>query len=109
MAIRHDQIYKAVQRIPPGSVATYGQIARLIGFPKNARQVGYALAALPNELQIPWHRVVNAKGEISLRAKPGYDEFQRILLEEEGIIFDEKGCISLQLYQWQDETGRQVE
>ena len=94
-------IYNAVCAIPEGKVATYGQIARLIGRPRYARQVGYALAATPEDLAIPWHRVVNAKGEISRRSRPGYDEFQRILLEDEGIVFDGQGRISLANFQWE--------
>ena len=93
-------IYSIVDKIPAGSVATYGQIARLIGRPRYARQVGYALAATPENLAIPWHRVVNAKGEISRRSRPGYDDFQRILLEDEGIVFDGRGRISLARFQW---------
>ena len=65
----YQQIYQTVQQIPYGKVATYGQIARLAGFPGYARQVGYALHATPAGIEIPWHRVINAKGEISLRPK----------------------------------------
>ena len=87
--------------IPKGQVATYGQIAALCGFPRHSRQVGYALAGLNDNSQIPWQRVINTKGEISKRSKPGYEEYQRILLENEGIIFDENNRISLKRYQWQ--------
>jgi len=89
-----------VREIPEGRVATYGQIARLIGHPRNARQVGYALAALPDEHDVPWHRVVNAKGEISARAKPGFEDYQRILLEEEGVEFDGNSRIFMKLFAW---------
>ena len=97
---RYQAIYAIVAAIPEGRVATYGQIAGMLGMPRHARQVGYALAATPAELSIPWHRVVNARGEISPRRKPGYDEFQRILLEDEGVVFDAGGRISLQRFQW---------
>ena len=100
MIISFDDIYNLVRRIPEGRVATYGQIARLTGSSRRARQVGYALAALPDQSAVPWHRVVNAKGKISPQSEPGYEEYQRILLENEGIIFDEDGCISLAHYQW---------
>lgn len=100
----HHHIYSVVAEIPAGRVATYGQIARLIGRPRSARQVGYALAATPDHLAIPWHRVVNARGEISPRRKPGYDEFQRLLLEDEGVIFDARGRICLARFQWQRHT-----
>lgn len=86
--------------IPEGRVATYGQIARLVGRPRHARQVGYALAALPEEHEVPWHRVINAKGEISARSSPGYEDYQRILLEEEGVELGLKGRIKLSVYQW---------
>ena len=96
----YDEIYAMVEAIPEGRVATYGQIARLVGRPRHARQVGYALAATPPERTIPWHRVINAQGEISPRCKPGYDEYQRLLLEDEGVVFDDRGRISLARFQW---------
>lgn len=98
--LTHKQIYSLVRRIPKGRVATYGQIARLAGYPRHARQVGYALAGLRDQCDVPWHRVVNAQGTISLRRRRGYESFQRLLLEEEGIEFDENDCISLKRYQW---------
>jgi methylated-DNA-protein-cysteine methyltransferase-like protein len=103
MSISRERIYRFVELIPEGSVATYGQIARLAGIPRHARQVGYALAALGAERDIPWHRVVNAKGEISQRSFPGYADFQRILLEDEGVEFDEHGRIELKRFQWRPE------
>ena len=99
----YQDIYATVALIPEGKVATYGQIAHLIGLPRHARQVGYALAALPEDNEIPWHRVVNARGEISARAKPGYEDYQRILLEEEGVEFRVDGRIFLNIYQWDNE------
>ncbi len=96
----YDLIYDMVCSVPEGRVASYGQIARLIGRPRNARQVGYALAALPEEHEVPWHRVVNAKGEISARAKAGYEDYQRILLEEEGVEFNPAGRIYLKTFLW---------
>lgn len=98
--LTHDRIYSAVRRIPKGKVATYGQIAALTGFPRHARQVGYALAALDDSQSVPWHRVINSKGEISKRSRPGYADLQRILLEDEGIEFDASGRISLKRFQW---------
>lgn len=100
----YDRIYEVARRIPEGKVATYGQIARMAGIPKGARQVGYAMAALgrgaprPN---VPWHRVVNAKGESSI----GGDQVTR--LECEGIAFDERGRIDLKRFGWSefDEGG----
>jgi methylated-DNA-protein-cysteine methyltransferase related protein len=93
-------IYAAVSRIPRGKVATYGQVALLAGLPGRARQVGYALSALSDKT-VPWHRVINARGEISQR--PGDDvagEMQRLRLEAEGVVFDAHGRVSLNDYQW---------
>jgi len=81
-------------------VATYGQVAQLAGLPGHARQVGYALHALPDGSSVPWHRVINARGEVSLRAEPGWDNVQRQLVEREGIYFDLHGRIDLQHYGW---------
>ena len=75
-----------VRRIPQGRVATYGQVAALAGLPRHARQVGYALHALPEGTDVPWHRVVNAKGEVSLRATPGWDRVQLALLRRERVL-----------------------
>jgi len=100
MTKTYDMIYAMVSRIPAGRVATYGQIARLVGRPRGARQVGYALAALDNNTRVPWHRVINAKGEISLRAGNEHHQYQRILLEDEGIEFDAHGRTDLARYQW---------
>ncbi len=102
-ALNHAAIYALVKKIPRGKVATYGQIARLLGWPRHARQVGYALAATPENIKIPWHRVVNAQGRISLRLKhwqSGSDDLQRILLEAEGIVFAPGGRINLKRNQW---------
>tara|TARA_R110002072_G_scaffold6364_1_gene37492 strand:+ start:93 stop:425 length:333 start_codon:yes stop_codon:yes gene_type:complete len=101
MPINHKNIYSVVSRIPEGRIATYGQIATLVGFPKHARQVGFALAALENNSSIPWHRVINAKGKVSPRGLDGCDDYQRLLLEEEGVTFNDNDCISLKHFQWQ--------
>lgn len=87
---RWDRVYACVRKIPRGKVASYGQVAEACGLGRHhARQVGYALAALKDD-RVPWHRVVNAKGEISHREA----EHQRAKLEREGIAFDERGRIS---------------
>lgn len=106
MVKSYDIIYAMVSQIPPGRVATYGQIARLIGRPRWARQVGYALAALDSGTTVPWHRVINARGEISLRSEGGRHEYQRVLLEDEGIVFDQYGRIDLSRYLWRQPTQR---
>ena len=96
----YERIYTVVRQIPAGQVATYGQIARLAGLPRHARQVGYALNALPAGSDVPWHRVVNAGGGISRRAEPHFEAIQRDLLEQEGIVFKPSGDIPLARYQW---------
>ena len=95
------RIYEIVGRIPRGRVATYGQIAELAGLEGHARQVGYALFALPSSIAIPWHRVINARGEVSTRGGSDSHELQRHLLEAEGIRFDEKGRCDLKKHRWQ--------
>jgi methylated-DNA-protein-cysteine methyltransferase-like protein len=102
---RNDRVWAVVKKIPAGHVATYGQVAALAGIPgpSGARQVGYALAALDHNADVPWHRVINAKGEISPRANPDAAEFQRLLLEDEGIGFDHRQHIDLARYAWQPE------
>lgn len=89
-------------------MATYGQVAELAGLAGHARQVGYALAGLHESdvEDVPWQRVINTKGEISPRAIPGADEFQRVLLEDEGIEFDLRGRISLTKYRWKSPAKR---
>ena len=96
----YHRIYQVVRRIPRGRVATYGQVARVAGLPGRARQVGYALAALPGETAVPWHRVVNARGEVSMRSVPGWEFTQRVLLEREGVTFDGAGRIKLADFGW---------
>ena len=91
--------YDLVARIPPGRVATYGQIAALAGFPGSARQVGYALAGLPDDLDLPWHRVINAQGKVSPRSTGRFHELQYRMLEDEGIPF-QRNRINLGAYRW---------
>jgi methylated-DNA-protein-cysteine methyltransferase related protein len=95
------RIYAAVARIPRGRVATYGQIAEVARLPRQARLVGYALNVLPPDTQVPWHRVVNAKGGISARSGGlGAEDLQAHLLRREGVRFS-AGTISLARYRWQ--------
>jgi methylated-DNA-protein-cysteine methyltransferase-like protein len=96
---RHLRIYDVVRRIPPGRVATYGQVALLAGLPGQARLVGYALAVLDTETDVPWHRVVNARGEISLPAGDHPAQAQRARLRAEGIEFQD-GRIPLTRWGW---------
>jgi methylated-DNA-protein-cysteine methyltransferase related protein len=96
----YQRIYAIVRRIPAGRVATYGQVASLAGLAGYARQVGYALHALPGGTAVPWHRVVNASGGISRRAMPGPELEQRLLLELEGIRLDPRGRVALTRHRW---------
>lgn len=95
----YQKIFAVVKRIPRGRVATYGQIASLAGLPGNARRVGYALFSLSSATALPWQRVVNAKGGISLDPTSS-GLTQRLLLEQEGVLFDPRGRIPLTRYQW---------
>jgi TDG/mug DNA glycosylase family protein len=105
VSARRARIYDAVRRIPRGRVATYGEVARLAGIARHARQVGYALAALPRGSDVPWQRVINAKGEVSPRAAPGWEEVQRKLLQREGVVFDAHGRVSLARFGWPGEAS----
>lgn len=96
----YPRIYATTRRIPRGRVATYGQIAQAAGLPGRARQVGYAMYALPSGSRVPWHRVVNAQGKVSRRRVPGGELTQRMLLEREGVRFGPGGRISLARYGW---------
>lgn len=93
-----EKIYEAVKTIPKGRVATYGQIAVLAGSPKWARMVGNALHKNPDKANIPCHRVVNGKGEVSKNFAFGGAETQRKMLESEGIVFEANGKIDLEKY-----------
>ncbi len=93
----YSRIYAQIRRIPRGRIATYGQIASLAG---HARQVGYALSALPDGSTVPWHRVINARGEVSLRTEPDCDDGQRRLLESEGVAFGPQGRVALSRFRW---------
>lgn len=89
------EILSVVEEIPEGNVATYGQIARLIGREKNSRLVARVLSHAEYYGEFPCHRVVNHIG----RTAPGWRE-QRVLLEEEGVEFKENGCVDIKKYQW---------
>lgn len=97
---RWQRIWAIVARIPRGRVASYGQIAELAGIPRGARQVGYAMAALPDGSRTPWQRVVNSRGGISERSSFDGAPRQRLLLLEEGIVFSATGTIDLARFGW---------
>lgn len=90
------RIYAIVRQAPRGKVTTYGDVARLVGEGCDARLVGYAMANCPDD--VPWQRVINAQGRISLQSDSAVK--QRMRLEAEGIAFDQRGRIDLQKYRW---------
>jgi methylated-DNA-protein-cysteine methyltransferase-like protein len=92
-------VYRLVRRIPPGRVLTYGEIAARVGRPGGARAVGQAMRVCPSDL--PWHRVVNARGGISPRARQSGMVTQRIRLEQEGVAF-RAGRVVLTRHRWLD-------
>jgi methylated-DNA-protein-cysteine methyltransferase related protein len=94
-------ICAVIRRIPSGWVATYGQVAAMAGLPRRARLVGQVLQHLGQATDIPWHRVVSAKGEVSYAlSRNGGDALQRRLLEEEGIEFDNRNRFDLARFRW---------
>jgi methylated-DNA-protein-cysteine methyltransferase related protein len=106
MSNAYEQIYAAVRQIPYGRVATYGQIADLAGYPHAPRLAGYALFRVAPDRDIPWHRVINAKGEVSTSVfRQGSDDLQRVLLEDEGVEFNANGRVDLAKYRWRSELG----
>ena len=90
----YERVYMVVRQVPRGKVTTYGQVAKIVGT-VTARQVGYALHALQPWMEVPWQRVVNAQGKISLQSGD-----QRRLLEAEGVVFDERDRIDLKRFGW---------
>jgi methylated-DNA-protein-cysteine methyltransferase-like protein len=93
-----------VRSIPAGRATSYGAIAAYLGAPRAARGVGWAMAALPSDTDVPWWRVVNRNGEISIKGAPGLPVLQRSLLEAEGIVFSRKGRIDFRKFGWEGPT-----
>ena len=96
----YERVYEFVRSVPAGQVVTYGQVALELGSPAAARAVGYALHFLPGNSDVPWWRVVNAGGGISLRGRGDAAEVQRRLLEGEGVAFRREDTIDLRRYRW---------
>ncbi len=101
-ASQEERIWQVVSLIPKGKVATYGQIASLAGYPRGARLVGKTLSNLPRETNLPWHRVINAAGRISLAKGSDAYRRQRARLREEGVLFS-RGRTSMGKHQWRPE------
>ena len=97
----YEAVYRLVRRIPRGRVMTYGQIATILGAPRAARAVGYAMRACSASSPVPWQRVINRTGGISSRGRVEGAMLQRELLENEGVIFDEEERCDLDAYRWQ--------
>lgn len=106
MASLYGRIYAVVRYIPSGRVATYGQVAGIVGR-CTARVVGYAMAALPSDTEVPWHRVINRQGRISPRTSGDGSREQRQLLEAEGVCFDRQGRVDFTKVAWLSTRGRQ--
>ena len=97
----HTRVYTVVRRIPYGKVSTYGRIATLLGSPRVARHVGWALAALPGtDTDVPWHRVINAQRRISFKGDLLRTAVQRELLEAEGVVFDTTERVDFSRFLW---------
>lgn len=97
----YEAVYRLVRRIPRGRVMTYGQIATILGAPRAARAVGYAMRACSASSPVPWHRVINRMGGISSRGRAEGALLQRDLLEEEGVVFDDEERCHLEQYRWE--------
>jgi methylated-DNA-protein-cysteine methyltransferase-like protein len=95
-----ERVYETVRRIPHGRVASYGDIAALLGTPRAARGVGWALHALDGDSDVPWWRVINKRGAISLRHPDVSPKVQRAMLEDEGVEFDADGCVDWGAVRW---------
>ncbi|AIQ21884.1 DNA methyltransferase [Paenibacillus sp. VTT E-133280] len=97
-----EQVIRIIQSIPEGKVMTYGGVARAAGSPRGARQVVRILHSMSRKYKLPWHRVINAKGMIALTEDES-NSLQKLYLQEEGIIFNEKGVVDLKQYQFDPE------
>ena len=97
----YSRILDAIRQIPYGQVATYGQIAMIVG-DCTPRMVGYCLASLEFDADVPWQRVINHKGMVSPRSSGHGSQLQREMLQEEGVVFNEKGVISFRRFGWME-------
>lgn len=99
------RLYTLLASVPEGKVVTYGQLAELIGLPRRARWVGQILKQLPEDTRLPWHRVINAQGRISLPPLSGGDE-QATRLRSEGVLVSPEGKVSLRQYGWKTQPPK---
>ena len=96
----YERVIKLIRSIPEGKVATYGQIADYAGNPRAAREVAYILHSSSEKENLPWQRVINSRGQISLKPGHGY-EMQKRLLEDEGVVFEDGGRVDFDRFLWQ--------
>ena len=94
------RVWQVVQRCPRGKVVSYGGVAAIMGHPRAARGVGHALSALPSGTKVPWWRVINRNGEISIKGRPHAARLQRVLLEKEGVKFNARGRVDWRKFGW---------
>jgi methylated-DNA-protein-cysteine methyltransferase-like protein len=104
-----EQVYRLVRQIPPGKVTSYGAIARMLGNPRAARTVGWALHGLPEGSDVPWHRVINSQGRIPTSRREHGAHLQRTLLEAEGVEFDQHGTTDWDHFGWDELPWPEVE
>jgi len=97
---RMQRIWDTIRDIPQGSVASYGQVAEVAGIPRGARQVGYALRHLPDDHDVPWHRVLQASGNIAFdKDTPAFvEQSERLMMDDVAVI---AGRVDMQKYRWQ--------
>lgn len=96
----YQRVYDVVRLVPAGHVTTYSDVGTILGSPRVARQVGFALAGLPDDTDVPWQRVINARGMVSYRGDLGRASLQEALLKSEGIVVDKDGKLDLATYRW---------
>ncbi|MHA1728969.1 MAG: MGMT family protein [Promethearchaeota archaeon] len=97
-------VIHVIKSIPKGKVLTYGLIAKLAGNPRGARQVSWILHSMTEKYELPWHRVINLKGKISIKSVEGRD-YQKMLLEKEGVNFSTKDKIDLNQFLWKPKSS----
>jgi methylated-DNA-protein-cysteine methyltransferase-like protein len=97
---RTKRIWETIRDIPPGNVASYGQIAEIAGIPRGARQTAYALRVAPDDLELPWYRVITASGKLAFEKGTAHFRRQRDLLRAEGVTVTE-GKVDMSRFRWQ--------
>lgn len=101
----YERVYAVVAEVPEGRVVTYGDVATVLGSPRVARQVGWALAASLGDDALPWHRVINAQGRISFKGDTERAQLQRARLEAEGVVFDPQDRVDLLRFRHRFDVG----